>query len=88
MIGQRATNLMWNWIADTFKKTIAHIRETQKAAKSFKHVYCVTVNVDHPRIIGHVVRFRVSIEANSKQHARKLCLQELKITIAEAIKVR
>lgn len=56
-------------------------RKQKTEVHIYPHTFVVTVNVDHPRIIGHVSQFRISIDAHDKWHARKRVLSELKIKI-------
>lgn len=51
--------------------------------------YVVNVLIEHPQIIGGAVfTFKIGIDANSKEHARRRLRKELKIIIGRAYLLR
>ncbi len=68
------------------KKLIQAIRakfskqETPKD-KVFPRRFLIEVNIDHPRIIPHVVTAQIIIDAHDRQHAIRQIAQDCKITV-------
>ncbi len=72
----------------SLKPLFDFFRKKALPPQRYAHIYSVQVNVDHPRIIGHVARFRVSVDANSKGHARRQIQNELKLIIGDAVIIK
>jgi hypothetical protein len=59
-------------------------QETPKD-KVFPRKFLVEVNIDHPRIIPHVITAQIVIDAHDRQHAIKQIHEDCKITVGRVL---
>lgn len=72
------------------KRIIQYIRSKfhREHSAMFPGTYVVNVRLEHPQIMGDaVVKTRVAIDANSKEHARRRLQEELRLIVGQARKV-
>lgn len=61
---------LWNLI---------RFRQGVQSKPSFAKTFIVDIYIDHPNVVGHVNHFKLTIDANSKQHALSRIHKEVKI---------
>lgn len=55
-----------------------------KDKKKYPHMFRVTVYIDHPQVIGHIVGVDIDIDANDRHHAQQRLNKELTFFISRA----